>query len=346
MAVRNTLQTRETSLWVNSTHAVILETSAIISSLNATEAAQNAYVICGARADRERWQRHLSDVNEHLQVAQPLTADNPPHQKHFLELTPAVQRRLKFSQQLVDIREKEGAAPAMKLLDGSTTADAREQPEALAEVLVLDENALLARRDQESFRNARATRIILWIGLLLNGVLLAAGFWLVRDDLKVRRQHAANLASANETLERTVQERTSELSVSNEALSLENLERRWAYASLEKNYRHGQCIIESLSEMVVIVGTTGLIHESNPAAEAAAGGLIGKPLREVLSPSREACRWDVHPVKKALGSPQPLSDQQGWLRSAQGVPRPVHLQRPAHRRFGLRCHGGGWDEVL
>ncbi len=327
LAIRNTLQTRETSVWINNTHAVILEASAILGSLNALEAAQAAYLVRGTQSDLESWRRSLSELKEHLQVAEALTAGNTSQQKLFSRLKPLVERRVEFSEKVVDVRNKDGEETARRLFQGSSTTDPGEKVEAVVALLTRDENVLLARRDQESVANAKSTRRILGAGLVLNGALLIGGYFLVRDDLKLRRLHAAQLGRMNDVLEQMVHARTSQLADANEALTIENLERKWAYFSLEKNYRHGQLIIESLSEMVLLVGATGLIHQGNPAAESAVQGasskLIGSHLCEFLAPSEHSCAWSDHPVKKAMRSNTPLQDQPGWLLASGRPPAPV-----------------------
>lgn len=303
-AVRSTLRTRETSLWVNNTHAVLLETSAILSAVNALESAHSSVVLRGRPEDHENWQRAYSDLEEHIQVAKALTADNSRQVQHLREVDALVRRRMEFSKRLMEARKANGVEAGRSLLVEGDGAGSVAEIRTRLSKMAREENDLLLQRDQASVANARSTRFVLYAGMGLNALLLVCGYFLVRDDLKVRRAQAAFLAGQNELLERRVVERTRELAEANEALKVENLERQWAYVSLEKNYRHGELIVESLAEAIFLVGTTGLIHRSNPSGEQAlglaSGGAVGRKLEGLLTPVEGWRSWPEHPVKLAM----------------------------------------------
>ena len=315
-AVRNTLQTRETSAWVNNTHAVLLEAQSVLSSLHALEAAQASVLLRGQPADLDRLRQAQSSLAEHLQVAQALTVDNPRQVAHIATIAPLVGQQIAFSQRLAEARRAQGNEAAGRLF-ASSNPGVSSSVESSIKKMAVEENELLLQRDRASLANARKTRLILFAGTALNAILLLGAYLLVRDDLRVRRAHQKHLMEVNEILEQKVRERTAELAASNEALSIENLERKWAYASLEKNYRHGELIVEALAEVVLLVGATGLVHRSNPAGEQAmglpAGGLVGRKLNSLLRSGETFGPWSEHPVRLAMQENRPLRLQTGSL---------------------------------
>jgi CHASE3 domain sensor protein len=68
-AIQNNSRQAQSAAWVNHTHAFILETDAILSSLHAAEAAQRTFLLTGDDATKQIAAQNFGAVAEHLNVA-------------------------------------------------------------------------------------------------------------------------------------------------------------------------------------------------------------------------------------------------------------------------------------
>lgn len=332
VAVRNTHQSIASSDWVNHTHAVILETDAIRSSLHAAEAALRAYLVTGRPADQADYRVAFSEMNSHLQVAKSLTADNPRQQQKLQALEALILRRIEFSREVARTYETSGfEAARQRLSDPDAAGTIREIGRAVGE-LKQEENQLLQRRDWDAHASARLTRIVVFSGAGLNLLLLGFIFWLIRDDLAMRRRAAEALQQANARLETKVRERTAELSRANESLELEVLESQWAHIALGRQHRHNELIINSIGEGIFVVSRSGNVIRLNPAAvrlsgwEASelAGRRLGKVLRHLqrgtLVPTASA-----DPIVRLIEEEQEPRRAPGVLWRKDGTPAQVQF---------------------
>lgn len=227
------------------------------------------------------------------------------------------------------LRVEQGFDPARARLRASPSFELILDLRRSISNLITAENQRLLKLDQQAHADATATRRSLVIGFVLNVGLLASAFWLIRDDFRLRREQAASLAQMNEKLERKVFERTAEIAKSNAALEVENLERQWAFASLERFQRHNELIINSIVEAVVVISATGVVLRINQAAQHWTGFTheqwIGRRLATILRPAANQAApvdWSSHPVAQALRKGQ-ATTLQGMVLICQDRPDAV-----------------------
>jgi PAS domain S-box-containing protein len=329
-AIHNSRQSVASSDWVNHTHAVILETDAVLSSLRAGEAALSNFLITGDPHDQAAYRAAFSEMDEHLQVAKKLTADNPRQTKRLETLEPLLARRLQDHKALMKARQDQGLDAIRQMLSAAPLDDTPQAIRKAVAQLKEEENILLQQRDRDSRENARQTRWILFAGVGFNFVLLGFIFWFIRHDLQQRRQAAAALQRANEMLEIKVQERTAQLAKTNESLALENIERQWAQAAVERLYRHNEQIINCIGEGVYVVSRGGNIIRINPAGARLvaweSSGLIGQPLRIILprlQPDGTSSPWETDPICLSMKKGRELQGAETVLRRKDGASFPV-----------------------
>ena len=285
-AWRNTLQTTASRDWVNHTHAVILETQSVLSSLHASEAALRDYLITRQNNSLAAYQQATARLKEHLQVTSALIASNPTQHDRVAQLQTSVGQRLAAQNEIVRAAQTDSFhAPNpewnARLTDPNVSAIAQQVRQ-----LITQEDQLLQQRDSQSNQRARDTRRILFAGLAVNFLLLAFSFFLTKRDLALRRQAAALLQHSNESLEAKVRERTADLTRANQALEVENLERQWATQATHRLSRHNELIVNSVPDGVFVLSRAGKILRVNPAGAQMSGydprALIGQPLLDFL----------------------------------------------------------------
>ncbi|MBI3877452.1 MAG: CHASE3 domain-containing protein [Verrucomicrobia bacterium] len=306
-AVRHSLQSIESSDWVNHTHAVILEADGIVSSLNAAEAAYRAFLITGTARDQAAYRAAYAEMLEHLEVGKSLTAGDARQQTLFKSLEPLLQRRLDAARASIQARQERGSDAARQLLEADSGAVELRNVQQAVSQLKQEENQLLQRHDQASREQARWMRWLLFTGLGLDLLLLGFLFWLVRADLAVRRAAALALKNQNELLEVKVRERTAELASSIESLEIENLERRWAHEAIERLYRHSEETVRAVDQGVFVISRRGTVLRVNPAVVRLTGweskDLIGQPLARFVRPAGAvsgATPWESDPLNAAM----------------------------------------------
>lgn len=326
-AVRNISRTAVTSDWVNHTHEVILESQALRASLHMGDAAVRTFLLTGEARDQAAAREAFGEMLEHLEVLRALLKDEVARAE-LPELVRLVPARAELATSLMLRRGNPGETPATLLaadLAAGTTTDIARRLDRIKNAQM----ALLAERDTASYLQAQTTRWMVWAGVVLDFLLLAGVVWLIRDDLEARRRVVTTLESANRDLDAKVRERTAELVATNEQLSIENLERRWANQALEHQHRYDELIINSINDLVLVLTKVLNISRLNPAVLERTGfeasELINKPfasLVELHSDPAEAALADrlVH----ALKAGHELRAA-GQLRRKTGGPVPVKV---------------------
>lgn len=322
VALKNVRESEVSSDWVNHTHAVILESVAIESALQTAEANLRSYVISADERDQSAYREAFAEAIEHLEVAKSLTKSDERQQGRITELEGLVGKRVEFARQLVTAQREEGNEAARRLV----TADAADQTlreiKRLVEKLKDEEAQLLQQRDRENFLSAQSTRWTVYVAAGVNVALIGLLFWLIRDDLRARHTATEAMRVANEQLEEKVTARTEEIIKMNETLTIENLERKWSQAILERQFRHFEQILHSIGDAIFVISRTGrIIRVNQPAAKMTAlavNELIGEQLSRVVE-AEEA--GDASPFVTALKEGRDLSKIEAVVkvRSGDGV---------------------------
>lgn len=331
-AVRNINRSIASSDWVNHTHAVILEAGALLSALQAADGAAHTFAATGDARDRAACLAAVANMAEHIEVAKALTRTEPAQHQQFVELEGQANQRSVFIRDLLAARQAGNTEAVRTLLAADAGGEALRAIQRRIEKLRSDEMALLADRDRAAYLQAQATRWTVWLGVVLDVLLLGGAGWLIKDDLAVRRRTAATLQQSNEQLEARVRERTAELAAANGQLSADILEQQWANQALEHQLRYSQLIINSISDQVFVLTKAMNISRVNPAVTHLTGlepaELINQPLSRVvrlIGPHAGADAPLVDPIAQALKDGRDLRDQAAVVRDKRGRQTPVRF---------------------
>ena len=332
MSVRNIHRAIASSDWVNHTHAVILEGSAIVSSLHAGDSALRTYLLTGDSHDQGSYRTAYSEMVEHIETAKALTRAEPDQHQVFMQLQALVGDHVNFTRTVVQARAQGGLDGAIKALMAQPDQESLAAIQRLIQKLNDDENGLLRERDKDSYLQAQTVRWTVLAGVAINFLLLAFVSWLIADDIAARRRAAAALQEANAQLEVKVRERTAELVKSNESLKVENLERRWSNQALGHQLRYSQLIINSIGDLVFVISKALNVSRVNSAVERRTGWgpqeLITRSIERVLQ-----LPPDVPPGSSSLQSQiifamkegREIQDRLAALRFKDGQTRSVYF---------------------
>lgn len=321
-AIQNNSRQAQSAAWVNHTHAFILETDAILSSLHAGEAAQRTYLLTGDAGMKQTAADNFAAVAEHLDVATKLAFENDDQLDRLGAISALLQKRIDANKEALRLMAK-GSAEAASLFTNAQSQAVLRDIERQVFASRTAENRLLHEREQTLQRHTQRTEDILWAGGALNVLLLAFGFVVVRIDVKLRR-------NATAMLEDKVRERTAELAVANEKLQMENIEQKWGQAALQRIVNHHELILNSIQEGIFIISRNGHIISANPAAadlaRKEARQLAGKSIASILLNGEDAPRpWEKHFLAEPVKDGKPVASKLGRLKQADGALVPVQI---------------------
>jgi PAS domain S-box-containing protein len=311
--------------WVNHTHSVILETEDIRSALVEGDGALHKYLLTGDARDLRASREQLSNVADSLEIAKALTRNEPIQNEQVIQVESLVSQRSDYVQKVIEARQADDSATVRSMLSADAGSTVIGEIERRLKKLKDQELELLTERDTASYLQAQATRWIVWAGMALDFVLLAGAGWIIRDDLAFRRRANAALQEANVGLEARVTERTSELMSANALLSTENLERQWANQALEHQLRYNHLIIDSISDLVLVLTKALNISRVNPAVVHLTGlepvELINQSLSRIvrLTDDEEGGPATLRdPIAQALKDGRDLRDQPATVEDKHG----------------------------
>jgi PAS domain-containing protein len=203
------------------------------------------------------------------------------------EVATLARQRAELAESVWQARRENQAERLRQILADDAGSDTVSTIKRRLEKLRDAQFALLREREQIAYRQAETTRWVVGTGVVSNLALFCAVAWLIRDDLRTRRNAALALEQANAQLEVRVQARTAALTEANRRLSAENLERKWAAQSQDHQLRYNQAIVNSVNDLVFVLTRTLAITRINPAVLRVTGleenVLLSQPLSQTVS---------------------------------------------------------------
>ncbi len=330
LAVRNINRAEVTSDWVNGTHAVINELTGLAATLQAGEGSLRLYAQSGDPHDQAECRQTYGRMTDHLEVVKALTRTEATRHARVLQIETGANARVDFAREVMKLRSEGRTGDLSTRLAADTGSAALSGLLKDIGKLKAETMELLAERDHAAYRQAQTTRWTVWTGVGLNFILLAGAAWVIFRDIRIRREAAATLQQANALLETLVAERTAELSKANDRLSVENLERQWANLALEHQLHYDNLIINSITDLVLVVTKAGNISRLNSAVSLITGwdaaDLVNRPLHDFIKISAAPGHLPVaDPIDRAMQDGRDLREQPATVRDRQGGNRPVQL---------------------
>jgi len=317
-------ESRSTSDWVNQTHALISEADAIVSSLHAGEALLKSFLITADERDRAGSRMAYADAAEHLDLARAMTRDDPPRHDSLAKVASLLEKRVEFFQKTVRALPA-GADEVRKLMKTDSADTDQLEIQKVVEALKVHEMGLLQERDKKSYLQAQRLKWIIGTGVVLQLLTLGFMLYLVFNELSTRRHAAMALTDANQKLEQTVQERTSQLVDANKKLADEILEQKWSNQALEHQLRYNQLIINSIGDLVLVASRASNILRVNTAVLNYTGmeshELVAGPVSRILQIPNDAGAADgnLPAIAAALRDGRDLLHKPALLRNREGT---------------------------
>lgn len=324
VSLRNIQRAQLSAEWVNHTHALITEVNDTIAAIRSADGALSTYLLTNDAGRQTAFREAFAELAEHVEVAKALAATDEANAAAIAELEALLQTRADFARTILSAHRSGDTQAVQDQLTADTADGGLYAIVAAGQRIRAELIEQLSARDREAYRTDQTARTTLYLGAALNIVLLLGAAWFIRDDLAARRTAAELLQADNERLEARVAERTVELREANTKLKAENLESRWKNQALGHQLRYNHLIIDSISELVLVITKARNISRVNPAVTNATGfdlpSLADRPLDEIvqLDAPEEGSPPLVEPIAHALRTGQDLRDRPARLVTLKG----------------------------
>jgi len=213
------------------TNAMALDTNQVIEKLNALlayvykgESLARGFMMSGDPQDLDSYQSAVAEVLK-AQADLDSVFDKNPEQKARLEsLKAAVNEKIEFSDQKIELRRSRGFESSLAFFLSSRDQTVMDRIGSLVSEIKSEEIRLLNYRREQAELSAKRLRISLIVGLSLSFCIFLAVYGFLNLEVRRRRQAEAEAKKLNEGLEIRVRERTAELANVNGQLELRNKE--------------------------------------------------------------------------------------------------------------------------
>lgn len=252
--------------WEVHTHRVLSELHDVLTDLQDAETGQRGFIVTGEERYLEPYHRATESIEQEIAALRQLTIDNPAQQRRLSRLEPLIEDKLAELGKTIELRRREGFPAAASMVQAGQGKRMMNEIRDTIGQMQAQEDALLATRSAEADAGARQTVLIIAVGGAMAMALALIANMIIRRDLFARKQAERALQRAHEELERRVEERTSELGRSNQALETEVANRvrveeqlQDTLLAMEENREHLLSVLDSLRLGSVIINKEGRV---------------------------------------------------------------------------------------
>jgi len=251
----------ENSQLVVRSQTVISSIDSLVTTTFESESAQRAYLITGDEPFAADYTRAIGRVDGHVAQLRDAFRDNPAQLKRVVALAEAVRRKLRRSDELMEVRRSAGLEGVQRRLSMDRGRPGRAMQAAvirLAQELKSTEIVQLNDHEREARRSALFARWVIVGGSALALLCVGIALFVMRCDFAGRaraeaelNRFAAELRDARDRLEVRVAERTHALEE--------------AYESLRKSERQFRALIENSADCIALTGADRKFRYLSPS---------------------------------------------------------------------------------
>ena len=182
-------------------HELVQLLTNIDMAMDQTENNHRRYLVTGEELYLESYQSVIKQKPTFIKYLEHLTEGAPEQQERVALLERTMDRQLAAEAHAITVLSNRGFEAVKKIaLEGAATQEIGEIHKVIAEMELYEQQAL-RRRVLESAATTTNTIVLLSIGALLQFVLLASVYYLIRHDITERRRVADELQRRGELLE-------------------------------------------------------------------------------------------------------------------------------------------------
>ena len=190
-----------TRSWVVHTTDVIRQLDDLAQSLAEIESAQRGYVVTGDPSYASRVDAVEARIPATVTHLEESVADNPDQTARIGPLRQAANARIALAKRIVGTRKNEGYEAARQLTAKAITDKSIDDARKIAREMWAEELRLLDARSDANEESVQWTMTAAAAAFVTQLAILGLLFWLIRIDLKSRRQTAATLVKTGAELQ-------------------------------------------------------------------------------------------------------------------------------------------------
>lgn len=322
-------------------------------AMNEAEDAHRRYLVTGEQAYLEAYTKVVDQKPTFVEYLRDLTQGSPEQQQRVVTLDQLMDRQLRAEASAIAQLKQHGFEAAMKLaLEGAAKQELRAIHHIITELDSFERHTL-NRRVLESAAGTTNTIVLLGIGALLQLVLLASVYYLIRHDITERRRVAVELQRRGELLEASNKELEAfSYSVSHDLRApLRHID---GYASLlrkavgesldEKPTRYLQTISESARQMGQLIDDLLVFSRMGRQEMLQSTVNLDQLIRAIVYDLRldlqgREISWKIDPLPEVPGDPAML--RQVFMNLIANAVKFTSTRPIAKIEIGIDRRGGG-----
>jgi PAS domain S-box-containing protein len=204
--------------WEKHTHEVLLRLDETLGLAVDFESGGRGFALTGDESFSEPFTITEQKVNEKLAGLRELIADNPQQTAELEKLRSILTKKLNFHKTIVELRRTQGLEAAGARVGTGEGKRLMDEARLVVGGMVKEENRILKEREEDLTKSISNTLFILFLGTFGGVLCLGLANFAIYRETRKRRSAEGELRDSNKNLEERVEERTRELSVSNEEL--------------------------------------------------------------------------------------------------------------------------------
>ena len=273
----------ESDRWVEHTYDVLANLNKLLAAMERLESSYRGFALTDLESQLQSYRLSIEDTAKAERTVRDLTVDNRVQQERIPALERVIAEKIRFSDSVIDIRRKKGAAAASEALRDGRGAQLMNEFQGQVRAMQDEELRLLALRNADAKVRTDQTKGVLFLGALM-GILIAAGAgWIAHRDSSARKLAEDARREGEETLRR-----------SEERLAL---------------------MIQGVKDYAIfMLDPMGLVATWNEGAESikgySAAEIVGQHFSKFYTPEDVALGIPVQELKTA--EEQGSSEQEGW----------------------------------
>ena len=164
---------------VRHAHEVLESVQGLLAATQSVESSARGFALTGEASYLPAFQSGVARSSQYADTLRRLVADNPEQQQHVAALESLVEQKVRFGEQVLDLRRRSGLEAAAAAIGTGTGQRLMQELEGVVGTLRNEEWRLVALRNADAKQRLRQAKSVLIVGDLV-GLLVAVGAFVER----------------------------------------------------------------------------------------------------------------------------------------------------------------------
>ena len=198
VSYRGLVLSGESEQWVRHTYEVLGGLDGLLAATQSVESSSRGFALTGAESYLATFQAAVGSARKETARIRLAVADNPEQQSHLAELGQLVEQKIRFGEQVLELRRTGGLEAAATVIATGAGQRLMQELEAVVGTLRDEEWRLLALRNAAAQRRLQQAKAVLIFGDLVGLLVVVGAFASVHRDSLRRRAVEEELRESEE----------------------------------------------------------------------------------------------------------------------------------------------------